>query len=353
VDQWTPGNPWLEGGHADAGPVAILPAGAIPPIDTPRFESPATARVWLGGRAPVIVVRVGGDVRAYPSAILQWHEVVNDVVGGRPLLISFCPLCNTAVAYERSFGGAAHLFEVSGQLDAGAAVLLDRATGSTYTQPTGEQLGGPREVSALRWYPSDLLPLDEATAAYPQLRVLSRPAGTDHDYGTTLYSGVDSAGRPLGSNGFLDTRVPVKTRIVGVAVAQAARAWRYDRLAALGVLNDRVGASPVVVIFRPATASIGDEGSLSGARAVGSAGVFDPRVAGRVLHLRKTGQTLTDGETSSTWNLAGVATAGPLTGTHLRIVRHIDTYWFAWTAFYAQTSLWPATPAGPCSVPAR
>lgn len=342
-----PGNPVLSGGHAPGGVVAVAPPGAIPAIDRPRFETVEQGRRWLGPDAPVVVVRVGTDVRAYPSAILLWHEVVNDVVGGTPLLITFCPLCNTAVVYERTFGGRAHPFDVTGQLLLGAAVLRDRAFGTTYAQPTGRRIGGSAALGPLRWYPSDLMTLAQAAAANPGLRVLSRDTGYHRDYGTSPYA--HTAVNLF--DGYVDAQLEPTTRLVGAVVAGSPHAWRYDALRDARVRTDTVAGQPVLVIFRADTTSITTGRDLTEAPSVGSAGMFDPRVGGRMLHFAAHGEReITDRETGTVWDLTGLARRGPLAGTRLRVLPHLDTYWYAWAARHPDTGLWPPLRPGECSL---
>jgi Protein of unknown function (DUF3179) len=368
-DNRVAGNPLLAGGHAPGGVVAVAPRGAIPAIDKPRFESPDAARRWLGPNAPVVLVRVGAEVRAYPTAILLWHEVVNDVVGGRSLLVTFCPLCNTATVYRRAIDGAVHNFEVSGELALGAAVLYDRETGMRYAQPTGKPLGAavgaadplslapanppstppPREPRLLRWYPSDLMTLDQAAAANPNLRVLTRETGYARPYGTSAYARTGKPGTVPGLyDGFVDTRLDPKTRLVGAVINKRPQAWLYDGLRRERVRNDTMGGKPVVIFFREDTASIADSRNLADAPAVGSAGVFSPMVDGRALHFELGGGQISDQETGTQWDLSGRATSGPLAGTRLTPLRHLDTYWYAWAGRYPDTRVWPPLPPG-CS----
>jgi len=334
------------GGSPDDGLVEAAGPNAIPPIDQPRFEAPARARGWLGGAAAVVVVRVGGDVRAYPLAILLWHEVVNDTVGGRPLAVTFCPLCNTAVVYPRTVGGRVARFHASGLLASGALVLEDGATGSQWAQPSGEQIAGPVAAigSRLRLVASDLVTLDEAAHADPGLRVLSRATGFDRPYGTSPYPAVGRPGSTPGLfEGWLDERLPAKTRVLAAIVGGVARVWRYDDLRRVGVVEETVGGRPVLVVFRPEVTSIADSSDLRTAPAVGAAGLFDPAVDDRVLHLTP---ALRDRETGSTWDATGLAVAGPLRGRRLAPLPHLDTFWYAWAAIHPDTTRWvpPADP---------
>jgi hypothetical protein len=299
----------------------------------------------------VIVVRVGEHVRAYPSAILLWHEVVNDVIGGRPLVVTFCALCNAAMVYERTIDGTVHRFGVSGELLLGASVLLDRVDQTTYSQPTGRQVGGPRQAEPLRWYPSDLMTLGQARSANPGLRVLSRNTGYKRDYGTSPYPRTGRLGTVPGLfDGFVDARLEPKTRLVGMMIDGIAQAWLYDELRKTDVRNDVVAGRPVVVLFRPETRSVADTAKLANAPAAGSAGVFEARVGGQVLHFeRSENGTIRDRETESAWDRSGLAVTGPMAGARLVPLAHLDTYWYIWAARHPDTTVWPRLPPGTCS----
>lgn len=114
------------------------PKDGIPAIDDPDFVSIRDAGRWLDGREPVIVVENAGDARAYPYQILIYHEIVNDVVGGRPLSVTYCPLCNTALVFERRHGERLLDFGTTGRLRHSDMVMYDRQTESWWQQATGE-----------------------------------------------------------------------------------------------------------------------------------------------------------------------------------------------------------------------
>lgn len=92
------------------------PKDGIPAIDAPKHESIDDARDWLEGRSPVISLEVGGEARAYPLAVLIWHEIANDTLGGVPIVVTFCPMCNTALVFERELDGVVHDFGTTGNL---------------------------------------------------------------------------------------------------------------------------------------------------------------------------------------------------------------------------------------------
>src|SRR5579863_5188381 len=106
----------------------------IPALNRPKFTSVAEAGRWLDPKEPVIVVERAADVRAYPLQILIWHELVNDQIGDTPLLISYCPLCNSAVVFDRRVAGSVYDFGVSGMLRDSDMVMFDRQTDSLWQQ---------------------------------------------------------------------------------------------------------------------------------------------------------------------------------------------------------------------------
>jgi Protein of unknown function (DUF3179) len=322
----------------------------ISPVDRPRFESIAVAGRWLPADAPVIVVQVGRVARAYPLAILQWHEVVNDTMAGRPLAITYCPLCNTAAVYSRLVAGKPVTLGSSGALLSGAAVLTASGTEQLWSQASGEALQAA--PAALKWSPSDTLSLSDAAAAYPGLHVLARPYPS-FDYTKSPYGDVASPGSmPRLFLGWVDEHLDPKARLVGVVVRGNARAWQYRALAVQRVHNDTVGGQPVVVVYRPNVTGVGNSSDLRHTPQVGTAAVYDVRAAGRTLHFRPAGRhAMRDQETGSTWDLTGRAIAGPLASTRLRPLQFLNTYWFAWVAFHGKTTVWPPVSTSACSAP--
>lgn len=330
-------------GPPDDPLVVLLGVNDIPAITQPRFESVQNALAWLPSDAPVITVVQGGDVRAYPLAILEWHEVVDDTIGGRPVAITYCPLCNSAIVYDRRDGTRQRTLETSGALDNGALVLIDPATRQMWLQPSGASL---YQGSALTWVPSGMMSLRDAIRAYPNLVVLSRNTGFDRDYSASPYGDVGGPGIATGFRGYYDERIPPKTRVSGVVVGGRARAWQYPALAQQQAIDDAVASTPVVVFYDQAVTGIGNSANLLAAPEVGASAVYRRSVNGRVLTFTAIDSAqFRDNETGSIWDFTGRAVQGPMTGNQLVPIRHLDTYWYAWAAFYPGTSLFPAAPA--------
>lgn len=330
-------------GPPDDPLVVLLGVNAIPAITQPRFESVQDALRWLPSDAPVITVAQGTEVRAYPLAILEWHEVVDDTIGGVPVAITYCPLCNSAVVYDRRDGRRLFTLETSGALDNGALVLIDPASRRLWLQPSGAPL---YHGSSLTWVPSGLMSLRDAARAYPRLAVLSRDTGFDRDYSASPYGDVGGPATATGFRGYYDERIPPKTRVSGVVLGGRARAWQYPFIARQRVLDDAVAGTPVVVFYDQAVSGIGTSSDLRTAQQVGTTAVYQRTVNGRTLTFTPLDSAqFRDQQTGSVWDFTGRAIRGPLTGVQLVAVQHLDTYWFAWAAFYPGTSLSPPPPA--------
>lgn len=114
----------------------------IPAIDDPKFTTTVLAGDWIKALEPVISLEINGEAKAYPLQILTWHEIVNDNLGGEPVLVTFCPLCNSALAFERTLNGIVHDFGVSGNLRNSDLIMWDRQTETWWQQFTGEGILG-------------------------------------------------------------------------------------------------------------------------------------------------------------------------------------------------------------------
>jgi hypothetical protein len=316
------------------------PPDGIPPIDRPTFVAGDAARAWLRPKEPVLAVDIIGDARAYPLQILMWHEIVNDVVGGTPVTVTYCPLCNSGLVFDRAVDGAMLDFGTSGRLYKSDLVMYDRQTHSLWAQMEGRAIVGARAGTVLRRVPANTLAFDDWLAAHPNGKVLSRDTGFSRRYGVNPYESYDEpALGPLLFSGRLDPRRPPKERVVGVVVGQQTRAYPWPVLASRRVVHDTVGGEPLVVFYKPGALSALDESEMARSRAIGATSVFRPRVAGRRLTFEPAGDRFRDRETGTTWDLLGRGVSGPLAGQRLEPVAHVDAFWFAWAAFNPTTTI--------------
>ena len=337
----------LDGPTADGLPKPLVDPSAlrsggpgpdgIPAVDAPRFQR-ARQVSWLHDREPVLALEVKGQARAYPVQILVWHEIVNDTVAGTPVTVSYCPLCNTAIAFDRRLGGRILDFGVSGLLFNSDLVMFDRQTRSLWPQVAGRAVAGALTGQELTTLPVQTVSWAEWRTAHPNDWVLSRDTGHPRSYGANPYPGYDDTNsRPFLFDGKVDGRLTAKTRVVGIATARSAVAVPHDVLRRRRVMEATISGRSLVVWFRPGTASALDRGEVAAGRDVGTTGGFDPRVDGRRLHFDSVRGGFRDRETRSTWNVLGHATRGPLSGRALTAVAHVDSFWFAWAAFRPAT----------------
>ncbi len=315
------------------------PPDGIPAIDEPKFVRASTA-AFLEDDEPVLAIEVEGEARAYPIQIMTWHEIVNDTIAGRPVTVSYCPLCNSAIAYDRRLGDRVLDFGTSGMLYQSALVMYDRQTESLWSHFTGEAVIGTLIGEELDLIPMSTVSWSDWLEANPDGLVLSRDTGHTRSYGENPYPGYDDVDDPpFLFEGETDGRLAAKERVVGIRQGSDAIAILTAELFERRVVEIDLGGEPVVVWLEPGTASALDEFSVDGGRDVGATGVFNPVVDGRPLIFEAAEDGFRDRETGSTWDVLGNATGGPLAGSTLTPVEHVDTFWFAWAAFLPETRI--------------
>ncbi len=318
-----------------------VPRDGIPPIDNPKFTTPEAANEWLGDEEPVILLEINGEARAYPLQILIWHEIVNDDIGGVPVAVTFCPLCNSAIVFDRRLDGIIYDFGVSGNLRNSDLIMWDRQTESWWQQLTGDAIVGELTGKRLTFLPAPMISWADFKAANPQGQVLSRDTGFRRSYGENPYVGYDRADiPPFLFQGDLDGRLQPKERVAAVAIGDAAAAFPFSILEKERVVDYIVGGQDLVVFFKPGTRSALDGLLIGDSREVGATGVFDSNLDGRKLTFRAEGDTFVDNETGSVWNILGQATEGQLAGTQLMPIIHANHFWFSWGAFKPDTKIY-------------
>ncbi len=315
----------------------------IPAINDPRFESLDEASRWLKKQEPVIALAVGGEARAYPLQILIWHEIVNDQVGKTPVAVTFCPLCYSAIAFDRRINGRVHTFGVSGMLRNSDMVMFDRETESWWQQTIGEAIVGDLTGTKLTQLPTQIISFEQFSEIYKHGRVLSRETGHRRDYGRNPYVGYDNINqRPLLFRGRLDGRLAPMERLITLSIDQVDKAYLYSDARKQRVIHDEVGGRPIVIFYADGAVSAVDQADISSSRQVGSIGVFNRRMEGKVPRFKLRGTRFVDEETGSEWNIAGQAIAGELEGRRLTPLAHGHEFAFAWLAFKPQTLIYRA-----------
>jgi hypothetical protein len=205
----------------------------IPAIDEPRFL-PLAEIEGLADTEPVIGLTINGDMRAYPLRILMRHEIANDEVGGVPVTVTFCPLCNTAIVFDRRLGDRVLDFGTTGRLRKSDLVMYDRQTETWWQQFLGEGLIGELTGARLKMIPSRLESFAEfkarAAGADAQVLVPARGGLNGH---RNPYVGYDSNHRPFLYRGPLPEGIPALARVVRVG----GEAWSVALLRRRGVIE--------------------------------------------------------------------------------------------------------------------
>jgi len=311
------------------------PRDVIPPIDDPVYESLDKAGEWLDPRAPGVLVTLGGETRFYALSILHRHEIVNDEIAGIPVAVTYCPLCNTALTFDRRVGDEVLRFGVSGLLRRSDLVMWDDRSVSLWQQVTGEAIVGEATGTFLTPIPTAIVSFGEYSDSYPNGLSMSRDSGLGIPYGFNPYEGYSGRDAPYPFfEGEVDPRYRALDRVVGVTVGGGAKAFPFPALSEVKVVNDSVGGVPVAVFWGGDTADALDTGVVREGQTIGTGIAYLRQVDGRPLHFIAEGELFRDQETSSTWNLLGEAVAGPLTGTRLEIAVHRNEFWFVWGAFF-------------------
>ncbi|WP_375227435.1 DUF3179 domain-containing protein [Roseobacter sp. S98] len=243
------------------------PKDGIPALDNPDFR-PVAEVADIPDREPVITVLLDGQAaRAYPLRYLTWHEIVNDRIGGVPVAVTFCPLCNSGLTFDRRVGEDLLSFGVSGKLRASDMVMYDRETESWWQQATGQGIVGLMAGQELRQLPTWMEDFGSFRAAHPSGLVMAEP-GFNRDYGRNPYRGYDSLKQPFLYSG---ENPPHGIDPLARVVRVGGRAWPMTRIAAEGEVTE----AGVTISWRAGQASALDTEEIALGRDVGSIRVRD------------------------------------------------------------------------------
>ncbi len=268
------------------------PRDGIPSIDAPKFIDPEKAG-YLKEDDRVVSVTIDNRTRAYPLRILAHHEIVNDAIGDHAFAVTYCPLCGTAMVFDRRIQGDPVEFGVSGLLYNSDVLMYDRKTESLWSQLAMKAVSGPLVGTDLKWLPSEHLTWDKWQAAHPEGKVLSTATGYNRDYGRELYPGYETSQKtyfPYERNAIFKANrkdLLPKTKVVGVIQEGTAKAYPVKRLQATGWVQDKVGGVPLEIRYDPEAKH--------------------PQVRHAI---------------------------------NKEPVAYVEAYWFAWQAFYPETEVW-------------
>ncbi len=328
----------------------VLPKGSFPTLDAPKFVDKSEGMKMFFPKEPVIAVAINGQAKAYSLNILTMHEIANDELEGVSILVTYCPLCNSGIVYNRALN---HLgkketleFEASGMLRNSDMVMLDRKTESLWQQLMGKAIVGAYNGAELDIVPSLIISVDEFFQRYPQGKILSKETGfaeSQKRYGYNPYEKYDEKENPIGyffNSDKVDKRLPAMERIVDIHHKGDYKIYSFSAVAKNGVINDTFKTSKVVLFYKAGTISVLDENDISTSKDVGSVTVFKAVVDGDALVFKKDNEVFTDTKTNSKWDITGRCYEGKLKGKQLQIEPHSNHFAFAWLAFNPNSEIY-------------
>lgn len=242
------------------------PKDGIPALDAPAFLS-AADETALDDREPVLTLELGREVRAYPIRYLMWHEIANDTVAGVPVAVTFCPLCNTAMVFDRRLNGATLWFGVSGKLRASDMVMYDRETESWWQQAVGQGIVGGYSGAQLTQIPAVMESWAQFRTRHPDGLVMAQPEYR-RQYGANPYAGYDSLDRPFLYDG---ENPPHGISPLARVVRVGNRAWPLERLRQAGRLEE----AGLILTWEEGQASALDSAEIAQGQDVGTVRVTD------------------------------------------------------------------------------
>ncbi len=232
----------------------------IPAISRPRFISAAQAN-FLDDADRILGINMQGEQKAYPVRILSYHEIVNDRFGDTAVLVSYCPLCGTGMAFLAARNGKDFDFGVSGLLYNSDVLLYDRQTESLWSQIRKQAIAGPLKGQYLKQIPLEHTSWSDWRARYPQTRVLSRNTGYQRDYSRSPYAGYADSEQIMFDVSAINRRFHPKEWVIGVNINGVAKAYPFSvlsdsvRSGQHSELSDQVGGKNIRLVFDAANRS--------------------------------------------------------------------------------------------------
>ena len=315
------------------------PRDGIPPIDNPEFVNVNDAKNWIKDNEPVVFVKINNKVKAYPIQILIWHEIVNDTLGNKEISVTFCPLCNSTIVFDRNLNGKLYDFGTSGLLRNSDLVMWDRQSETLWQQFTGVAIIGELTGEKLTMLPSSMISFKDYYTAYPEGKVLSKKTGHYRAYGNNPYVGYDDINNsPFLYNDPIDKRLRPMQRVVTISGENSSKAYTYPILKSKKVVNDSFEGKNIVVFYKTGTTSALDGRHIASSRDVGTTAVFSSVLDGVTLEfVYDKDLGIIDAKTKSSWNIFGEAVSGKYKGKTLKQIVHADHFWFSWAAFKPDT----------------
>lgn len=302
-------------------PKEILSGGpgrdGIPSIDNPKFQAMEEADIWLNDENLILGLDYKGVVRAYPHRILNWHEIVNDKANGERVLITYCPLCRTGIAFKPIVDGKGVEFGTSGKLYNAELVMYDRKTNSYWAQQLGKAILGQAAGQVLKKIPLDTARWRDWKNLHPDTEVLSRQTGFIRDYDRNPYAGFQQSDTVGFGVEFKDRRLKPKAIVYGAELGGKAKAYAESDIQKEKLVNDAVGDIPIVVVWYDELKTVK---------------IFERKTENKLLRFNLENNEIRDDD-GNKWTIEDMK-------ERLVIVDTFGHFWFAWAAFFPETEVY-------------
>jgi hypothetical protein len=310
----------------------------IPPIDSPKFETVQNAKTWLKDNEPLIFVNIQNKTKAYPLQVLIWHEIVNDSLANKKITVTFCPLCNASIVFNRVIKEKVYDFGTSGLLRNSDLVMYDRQTDSLWQQFTGAAIVGNMLDTKLEEINSSIVSFKDIYTSYPDTLILSKDTGHIRDYGRNPYTGYDDINQsPFMLKQDVDARLPPMRRVATIEINAKNKAYSYKILRNKKVINDSFENTDLTLFYKDKIASALDRSEISKSKDSGSVIIYDRKIKGKTYDFYYKDGFYFDKQTNTKWNIFGDAIKGKLKGEKLKALTHGSHFWFAWVVFKPDT----------------
>jgi len=303
-------------------PSEILAGGpakdGIPSIDNPEFTSTTKADSWLNDDDLILGLDYNGIIKAYPHRIMNWHEIVNDFAGEKPVLVTYCPLCRTGISFDPTIEGKRVEFGTSGKLWKSNLVMYDRKTDTYWSQVGGKAIIGELAGMKLKQIPMDTATWKDWKELHPDTLVLSKKTGFFRNYDTDPYSSFGKSPSVGFGVEFDDNRLFSKAIVYGVLIGDEAKAYSEEKIKEVELLNEEFAGAKLLVVLDP---------KLNVPK------IFNREINGDVLEFSLEAGKLVDNKNRE-WTFNGESE-----GLQLERIDTFSVFWFSWLATYPETDL--------------
>lgn len=331
--------------------MVVLPRGSFDVLVYPQFIDKSEGLKSFYPQEPVMILEMNGSAKAYPLNLLSILEIANDTIAGIPILATFCPLCNSAIVFDRrvNFNGKNHMldFEVSGMLRKSDMVMADKQTETWWQQLEGKGIVGELSGAELKVIPSLVLSVEEFFNKYPNGKILSKDNGSEEDqkyYGKNFYTNYDDPnGKPYKKffeSDELNKKLSPMERIVEIRSQGEFKVYPYSIVKKYNVLNDKFNSKNVVLFYKSGVVSVLDKKEISESKDVGTVTVFNSKLDGIVYSFTGKDGYYVDDKTNSIWDVTGTCIKGRLQGKRLSIEPYGNHFAFAWLAFHPESIIY-------------